>query len=67
MAGWPAAGHAGGRGGQAATTRIFTPATLTTTGPVPKLTPDGTVVTMVVSLQLLTVARVPLKLTVLFP
>ena len=48
-----------------ATPLLATPPTVTTTGPV--LAPAGTEATMLVSLQLLGVAAVPLKMTVHAP
>jgi hypothetical protein len=44
---------------------LATPPTVTTTGPV--VAPDGTGATMLVLLQLVGVAAVPLKVTVLAP
>src|ERR1700675_2191760 len=44
---------------------VFTPLVFTTTLPV--VAPEGTVVAMLVALQLVTAAAVPLKLTVLVP
>ena len=43
------------------------PPTVTTTLPMPGVAPTGTVALIEVSLQLLTVARVPLTVTVLPP
>ena len=47
---------------------LATPPTATTTGPAPSAAPEGTLATMLVSLQLvMEVAFVPLKVTVLEP
>jgi hypothetical protein len=47
--------------------RLAVPPTVTTTGPVSVLAPLGTVTEMLVSLQLVAIAGVPAKVTVLLP
>src|SRR3990172_2532854 len=56
-----------GKSTENGTVLLAAPATVTTTSPVLRLTPDGTVVTIVVLLQLLAVAAVPLNVTELLP